>query len=180
MGFFDDRELKDEPIRSTYPDWFEPPTRIIGKPLGNTVVMSQTADCAVVLNRFVAYPDGLDWEITVRFADHVPLRAQMAFEGFDRAMWGIRHADGTAIFPYQSDEWPPKSRPEGIVLHHHGGRGDDFGMTFGLWLNPLPTEPFHMIFAWKSVGIDEIEAEVNIANLAEEAAKALILWPAHS
>jgi hypothetical protein len=32
----------------------------------------------------------------------------------------------------------------------------------------------------KSAGIDEIEAEVNIANLPDEASQALILWPAKS
>ncbi len=58
--------------------------------------------------------------------------------------------------------------------------GDDGGIGFGLWLNPLPSEPFHLIFAWKSAGIEEIEAEVNIANLPDEASQALTLWPAKS
>ena len=182
MGFFDEHESKkSELARQVIPEWFAPPARLIGKPLGKTLVLVQNADCAVVLTRFVAYPNGLDWNITVRFASHVPaIRHQTAWEGPDRAKFGVRWADGTAVFPYQPDVWPPTGRPTGPVLNQHGGQGDDGGITFGLWLNPLPSDPFHVIFAWKAGGIDETEAEVNIANLAVEASEALILWPADS
>jgi hypothetical protein len=148
MGFFDEQDNKSEPIRHPIPDWFQPPARMIGKPLANTVLVKQTADCAVALTQFVAYPDGLRWDVLVRFADQFPAeRHRMAWEGADRAMFGIRCADGTAVYPSQSEEWPPVSRPQGILLRQCGGTGDDSGISFGLWLNPLPSEPFHLIFA---------------------------------
>jgi hypothetical protein len=178
MGFFDQHNRPVEPARPVIPSWYRPAASIIGKPLSNSVVMLQTSDCAVVLTQFVAYPNGLAWDISVRFADHVPSnRNQTAWEGPGRAMYGIESSDGTAILPYEHEEWPPSTRPEGMVLISQGGRGDDDGVTFGLWLNPLPIKPFDLIFAWKSAGIDEIRTQVDFANLAEEAAQALVLWP---
>ncbi len=178
MGFFDDHDRPTEPARPVVPDWYRPAARVVGKPLGESLVMHHTTDCAVVLTKFVAYPNGLAWDIGVRFADHVPSnRHQSAWEGPGRAMYGIESSDGIAIFPYESEEWPPFTRPEGMMLIRQGGSGDDDGVTFGLWLNPLPSEPFDLIFAWKSAGIDEIRTQVDFANLAEEAAQALVLWP---
>jgi hypothetical protein len=105
MGFFEEQERESEPVREPVPDWLKPPGRIIGMPLSNTVVMTQNDDHAVVLTRFVAYPQGLAWEVTVRFAGHVPgNRHQTAWDAPGRAMFGIRCADGTAVFRYLPNE----------------------------------------------------------------------------
>ncbi len=178
MGFFDEHDRETEPVRQPVPEWFKPSAGTIGKPLGDSVVMLQTEECAVVLTHFVAYPTGLAWDITLRFPGYAPNRHQMAWEGPGRARYGIKCADGTAVFPYESEEWPPVTRPDGPLLIRGGGTGDDEVVTFSLWLNPLPTEPFHLVFEWKSAGIDEITAEVNIENLAEAASQAITLWPA--
>ncbi len=179
MSFFDEQPSKPEPVGIAMPDWYGPSQRMIGKPLGDTIVVAHNPDYAVVLTRFVAYPNGLTWDIAVRFASHLPfVRHQAAWDGPDRAMFGIQCADGTGVHLYQHEEWPPVSRPPGFVLQQGDGSGSDHGMTFGLWLNPLPDEPFQLIFAWKAGGIEEIKAEVDLTNLAENAAQALILWPA--
>jgi hypothetical protein len=178
MGFFDDDEQPSEPVDHRIPDWMRPPTRMVGKPISNTLTVIHNDDLAVVFTRFVAYPDGLDWDVSVRFARHEPsFRHQLAWEGHGRARFGIRCADGTAVHAYDNHEWPPKGRPEGPVLRQYSGQGDADGTTMSLWLTPLPSDPFHVIVAWKSGGIDETKTLVDIPNLAEAAAETLILWP---
>jgi hypothetical protein len=182
MGFFDNHHAKTEaPEQPTLPDWFAPPSRILGRPLSESIVMLVTEKCAVVLTQFVAYPSGLAWDISVRFIGHFAgNRHHLAWEGPDRAMYGIELSDGTPVLPHQPEEWPPVARPEGTVLSPRGGSGDDSGITFSVWLNPLPTESFRVIFAWEAAGIKETKAEIDITELAEAASKSIELWPAQN
>jgi hypothetical protein len=180
MGFFDIYRTENEvPKPPAIPDWLVPPAHVVGKPLGETMVIYTSEQCAVILTQFVAYPCGLAWDISLRFADHFPGSSHhLAWEGPERAMYGIELSDGTPVLPHQHDHWPPDTRPDGPVLNHCGGSGDNTSFTFGLWLNPLPTEAFHIIFAWPAVGIEEIRAEIAFADLAETASQSIVLWPA--
>lgn len=179
MGFFDIHQTKNEPrFESTIPDWYGPPAHVIGKPLGASILMLKTEQCAVALTQFVVYPSGLAFDIVVRFADRVPGNGHAsAWEGSDRAMYAIELSDGTPILPYQHEEWPPVYRPDGTLLIRAGGGGNDEGFRFGIWVNPLPPEPFRVIFAWPAAGISEIDASVDMPELVETASQAIILWP---
>jgi hypothetical protein len=146
---------------------------------------------AVLIDRFVAYPTGVEFQVDVRVRvaeqelwplDWPHRRSRQDFdEGLpdDLLRLGVLFADQRKATTL--DRMHPLSdedEPSGPLMMQRGGGGGAHRWEQGMWLWPLPPPgPLVVVVEWPAPGLVETCVERDAGLLVEAAARAVELWP---
>ena len=193
MSFFEPPPPPPRKERSPRLPWHGPPDNYVGGAAAIELVLARSADAAVSIGGFVAYPTG--FELTLRTRVREPLASPGADDPLfpwrgvrtgeagvapEMLRFGIQLSDGgkaTNLAPQRAGV-DPEEAPSGPVLWPQGGGGGNGRSDYRVWIHPLPP-PGALTFVceWPVHGIPETRREVDASVIREAAGRAQELWP---
>jgi len=189
VSFFDPPAPPPEPPEpSTQPEWAGAPNHVIGVATGIRIVAARTGDVAVLVDHVIAYPTGIEFDVSViRRRSHDPYdnpfdlhwrrqRGQMTELPPELFRFGVEFSDGRRATSIRGN-WPEAGEAPDMVLLQGRGGGGALRYTFEYWLWPLPPPgPLAFVAEWPAQGIELTRAEVDAGLIREAAARAEVLW----
>jgi hypothetical protein len=192
-------ELPPPPPRDPFthqPAWAGPPENTIGAPVELRVLLAHTEQAALGCQRFVSYPSGFEFELTVRLRseEEAPVDIEQALYGWHRPRprrgakdgreidpevlrFGIRFADGSKVTNLMGFPHNEVGSPEGPVLMQRGGGGGGRCWDQGYWVWPLPPAgKLGFACEWPAAGIPFTISEIDSDPILSAAPRAEILW----
>ena len=154
------------------PPWSGPPPQILGSELATQVLLHRSEHLVIAVGGFVAYPDGVRFDVRLRFVE--PSAYDVVMD--DTFRLSVELSDGRVASEYKW--WPVEEGPQGPVLVPQGAGGDSLQYDAGYWLWPLPP-PGKLTIVCDSQRLRVVDARVGLdADPMIAAAKdALTLWP---
>lgn len=187
MSFFDTIPVPPQPPQRWFrqPEWLSAPEHMVGRFAALEPALARSADAAVVLDGFAAYPSGVAFHLLVRtrrdddpepFTHRGRVHPQPDEDGL---RIGVEYADGGRT---SNDVWRPYASaaepPDGPLLTVGGGGGGGRSWDQRLWLWPLPPAgPLAFVVRWVRAGIAETRIARDAGPLRDAAAAAVELWP---
>lgn len=190
MGFFDSVPPRPAPAPPPpRPEWSGPPDLVVGGFVAARAVLADTDTVAIVVDRLLAYPTGLQFTVLVAWSDSI----EVATDPFDWShrttaevppdilRFGVDFADGRRASTLMDRPRSPEVAPVHPVLSIHGGQGGLGRWERRFWLWPLPPPgPLGFVVAWPSAGVNETRIDLDGAAIAAAAKEALPLRRAGS
>jgi hypothetical protein len=192
VSFFDVPvpDLPPEPVVER-PVWSGPPTGILPGYSAQRAVLFKTQDSLFVVHRFLVYPNGLEFTLTLLLRDpsyelgdtpwelHARPRARARSDSIpdEFLRFGILFSDGTK---WTNLDWrypSPHEEPSGPVISGRGGGGGGDSWEMDYWMWPLPPEgSMTFVASWPVRNIPERHAEVDATEIRERADEAETIW----
>lgn len=192
VSFFD-VPLPDPPPEPIVerPVWSGPPRGVLPGYSAQKAVVFKTDDTLLVVHRFLVYPNGVEFSLTLVLRDtsyeleDIPwelrghpgrrLRDDSLPDEFLR--FGMLFSDGTK---WTNLDWRYPSHdeePSGPVVSGRGGGGGGDEWEMGYWVWPLPPEgEMTFVASWPLRNIPEQRATVDASELRARAEDAEIIW----
>lgn len=190
MSFFDVPVPEPEPDEPEHdaPVWAEPPHGVLPSFSTQRAVLAQTDDVVVTADRFLVYPTGLVFTLTLMQREYIDGHHDVPWEVFRRRKedelpddflrFGILFADGSKWtnladrHPYQGEEI------EGPVVMGRGGGGGGRIWEMSYWVWPLPPSgALTFVMSWPAEGVAERQAEIDADEFIQLASQAERIWP---
>jgi hypothetical protein len=186
VGFFEPPPPPPEPPKQPpQPPWLTPPANVLARGVPAELLVVRTDDAAIVIRNVVAYPNGIEFMLSIRlrrprhgFLDHPFGQGPGRGAGDGVLRFGVQFSDGAKATTLGSfmGRWPDEE-PR-VWLSQHGGSGRAESWEFGYWLWPLPPPgPLTFVVAWPAENIPETRTEIDAAPIRDAAAQAEVLWP---
>jgi hypothetical protein len=190
VSFFEPPPPPPEPpeVHET-PEWFGAPDNVLPGTFPLELLIVRTDTVAIQANTGRAYPNGLEFTLTMRRRELKPMR------GHDHPMmrwhepttsgeiaddilrFGIELADGRKATVFDHFRMPDES-PPAIVLRPGGGGGSGSGYDLRFWAWPLPPPgPLAFVVEWPSESIALTRTEIDSEPIRQAATRAIELWP---
>lgn len=188
MSFFDDIEFPDPPPRPVVerPPWSEPPRGVLPGYSSQRAVIFKSDDALLVVDRFLAYPTGFEFTLSLFLRGpsdetvdmpwelHRPGRSHLP-EDFLR--FGLQFGDGSKWTNLVWRHPLPNEDPVGPVVVGRGGGGGGDTWEMGYWVWPLPPEgDLTFVASWPVRGIPESRAVVDAGEIRARAEDAETIW----
>jgi hypothetical protein len=181
----------EPPVEPRQPAWFGPPDNVLGRAVSMEPLVFRNDSAAVLIDRFVVYPTGVEFQVDVRIRvaeqelwplDWPHRRPRQDPDGGlpdDLLRLGVLFADQRkATTLDQMHPYGGEDEPSGPLLIERGGGGGGHRWEQGLWLWPLPPPgPLVVVVEWPARGLVETRAQRDAGLLVEAAAQAVELWP---
>jgi hypothetical protein len=172
------------------PVWLGPPDNVLGRAVSMEPLVFRSDAAAVLIDRFVVYPTGVEFQVDVRVrvAEHDlwPLdwphrrSREDPDEGLpdDLLRLGVIFADQRKATTLDRMNPHGEDEPSGPLLWQHSGGGGGHRWEQSMWLWPLPPlGPLVVVVEWPARGLVETRAQRDAGLLVEAAAQAVELWP---
>lgn len=180
MSFFEPPPPPEpEPAEQPQPPWVGPPGNELGAAVPLRYVLVRTDDAAILLDGFVAYSSGVEFELTAKWRvghRRDPADVHRAHGLAEDVKFGFRFADGRKA-TNSGMPWRDLDTP-GPVLMGRGGHGSASEQQMRYWLWPLPPPgPMQAVVEWPPQGVPQTEVEVDSGAILAAAARVDVLWP---
>ena len=173
------------------PVWSGPPTGVLPGYSAQKAVVFKTEDTLLVVHRFLVYPNGVEFTLTLLPRDasyelgdvpwqlhghpHRRSRSDSIPDEFLR--FGILFSDGTK---WTNLDWRHPStyeEPSGPVITGRGGGGGGDEWEMGYWMWPLPPEGnMTFVASWPVRDIPEQRAELDATEIRDHADESETIW----
>lgn len=190
-GFFEPPIPPPEHVEYRQPLWIGAPHNVVPGGLDLTLVLATTEDVAISLERFAAYPNGMEFDMVIRLREETDAwDIDEAVSGSgrhgsgtpsgippERLRFGVKLSDGAKVTNLRPGLPEGMAEPSGPTLIEHGGGGGSTKWDQGWWLTPLPP-PGRVTFAveWPIAGIPLSTQDVDGGIIREAARRATIVW----
>ncbi len=165
------------------PIWTGPSVLVLGQLVPINLLLAKTDALAIVLERVLAYPNGLEVTLVIRTRDPIDHTMHMAaFHMGEMLRFGVEFADGRkatnvggpGAFNVEKDD---QGLPKVPVLLQQGGGGGGRAWRQEFWLWPLPPPGrMHVVVEWPQRGVSERRQTVDGAAIVKAAEGAITLW----
>jgi hypothetical protein len=153
-------------------------------------VIFRTDSAILVAERFLVYPDGMEFALSLMLnpateewfdcpweLEHRPRRPSSVTLPEDLLRFGILYPDGSK---WTNLTWTfpgPDEEPAGPIVLGRGGGGGGHSWETAYWLWPLPPEgPLTFVAEWPAMHIEESAATVDGRALRQAASEAEVVW----
>jgi hypothetical protein len=177
------------------PAWSHPPTGVVGGELDEKIELASTDRLALIIDRLVAYPNGVELTLSTFYRSWKVLRELQEME-FGSRHWphwprrkeeeglppellrfGIQFSDGSKVTSVDSHFGFDAEHPALPLLMPGSGGTAQSRYSQGYWLTPLPPEgPLAFVCEWPAQGIELTRVEIDAAAILDAAARAKPLW----
>ena len=192
MSFFD-VPLPDPPPEPVVerPVWSGPPTGVLPGYSAQKAVVFKTEDTLLVVHRFLVYPNGVEFTLSLLLRDasyelgdvpwelhgHPRRRPRSDSIPDEFLRFGILFSDGTKWTNLDWRHPSPHEEPSGPVITGRGGGGGGDQWEMGYWMWPLPPEgDMTFVASWPVRDIAEQRAEVDATEIRNRADEAETIW----
>lgn len=191
VSFFEVPEPDPEPEEHEHvpPVWAEPPHGVLPSVSTQRAVLANTEDVLVAADRFLVYPNGVVFTLTMMRREEPDERDHHPpWEMFGRRRskelpdemirLGILFSDGSK-WTNVTDRHPfGEEDVEGPVVMGRGGGGGGRVWEMGYWVWPLPPPgPLTFVVSWPAEGVAEHRVQVDADEFIELAPGAERVWP---
>ncbi len=184
MGFFESLPPpRPRCVHPPLPPWIFPPANVIGTFVPTRAVFVRSESLLVLADRFVAYPNGVDFSVVIQRNKRVP--GEFRFP--DRWRWHnpADRSDDLAVGVVFSDGARASSlvgptlgeQVQAPVVSTYRAGGGHGGWEQRCWLWPLPPDgPLHIAVRWTAAHLAETWGEVDGGAIASAGRGASVLW----
>jgi hypothetical protein len=186
-----------EPKRPPRPIWVGPPPNVVGTvvALDPPVFLARNEEVAVAINELVAYPQGFELALTVRFRTVGDARSMHMMMGLDPGWrraggqvppemlrFGVEFSDGRKATnldkrpPWDPTQPPPPPPSPVLSPQGGGGGGSTWNQRFWVWGLP-PTGSLDFVCEWPARGCPLKRLQIDTSPLLAAASRAVVLWP---
>ena len=152
MSFFKMPKMPEPPPQPARPEWAGPPHGVLPGHSDQRAVLVRTDEAIMYADDFRAYPNGLEFAITVLIRQpelgHGPPPFEMhgprpGLSNDDLVRFGVQFADGSKWTNLDPHPYGPRSQDgfAGPVVMSQGGGGGDAHWRMRYWMWPLPEAP---------------------------------------
>ena len=194
MSFFEPLPPEPEPAIPQYkwgpPLWDRPSEAVLGAPVAISALLAKTERFALVVENFVAYPNGFAFDLVIR-GNPMEMRDQQGM-----GLWhhrergprlGFEFSDGTRVSSIGRPVMgtmlvghagtDASGVPTEPVLRHTGGHGNNARFETRMWCFPLPSPgPITVYAEWEKEGIGETSAVLDGDAIRDASTRAITLW----
>jgi hypothetical protein len=188
VSFFD-VPLPDPPPEPVVerPVWSGPPPGVLPGYSSQRAVVFKTQDTLLVVHRFLAYPDGLEFTLSLLLKDashelgDIPWELHRHLRGGsipdELLRFGILFGDGSKWTNLDWRSPSPEEEPIGPIVSGRGGGGGGHSWEMGYWIWPLPSEgKMTFVASWPLRDIPEQQADVDATEIRARAEEAETIW----
>jgi hypothetical protein len=175
------------------PDWMGPPRAVLPGYSPQQAVIFKTDLVALVVHRFLAYPTGVAFTLSLWNNDPDSEMMDVPWEHHGRPRMGrstrdvlpdellrlgALFDDGTKWTNIDHQHFSHQEEPDGPIVVGRGGGGGGSQWEFGFWMWPLPPgDVVTFVTEWPMYGISDSRACVNASELRNRAADSQPIWP---
>ena len=191
MSFFDVPPPPEPPEPDPHrnqPEWAGPPPGMLPGISTQRVVLFHTDRAFLAADRFLVYPNGLEFSLSLRVRhpdDHDldlpwerPGRRRPTPPPDDFLRIGVLLSDGRKWTNLDWRHLTPEPGAQNLVILGRGGGGGGDAWRISYWMWPLPP-PGHLtvVTEWPAFGVPETSASVDADELRARADDADLIWP---